>query len=751
MATYKIDGDLNVTGNIYKNGIPDIPCEEITYSALKAKRDAGKLIPGALYRITDFVTTAKNAMDLEFSSAKRRFDIIVRALSNNILSEDAKAMVHPVVEIGRIAIDLDDGDGKGAWFHRRDEYDGYYEGVLYYAFYNEDLDRIVYIDSLTYTKDLTTARYFCGKNSGTFFVQIDDPDDLPDSYKDIAILGVLPNDYFGDPSNPTTKVKGFFQADISKFFVRFPFADGEYEGEHYYAYKAMYSDHYFYAKTLNKVFDASELYLFHDSNGNGEVPLWNESIDRRDIVLDALDSISFIALYGNIAAWQLKYSLDNDDRKYDWAVPEKRLINVRSCSDGKVPMVRCPDFDSDREYDGEVYHYAWGSAGDADDGDITQFWYSKTEDLNNGDPIYNPAHAIVTKAVVETPTGVIHRFIDEYNNDCAYDFKNILSDNHFTFMTYFEGNWTSFADASSEGWLETEKPLGDDDYYRNVYSTAYVHDNFISPYVKSIELEKIGDTFESYDVYVLPGIFSYSFRAAGSASNDSRATCWSRFESVYDLECTGTVLESTIKNVLGLRSKSIDSSYIENLRVRTGSFTIDIISNSNIVNVSLYLGAHIDGIEYSDIRDLTLAKSGSNNLSKISSSTIVNSQFNLAELASNDLVIQSCSIKNSVFSFYYKRPWGSNSGLQQCDFYCYQGGDIWDSKKVTIKCCASLSLLCNPVSSEFIGCQFVSFTVPATGTIPGSIYAHDLHNKTIQTTSDGPRHYVPSNYEEEKV
>lgn len=62
-----------------------------TYSELKALRDSAKLIPGQFYRITDYQCTttqeATRAMD-------NQFDIIVQALSTSTLSENASADYH---------------------------------------------------------------------------------------------------------------------------------------------------------------------------------------------------------------------------------------------------------------------------------------------------------------------------------------------------------------------------------------------------------------------------------------------------------------------------------------------------------------------------------------------------------------------------------------------------------------------------------------------------------------------------------
>ena len=62
-----------------------------TYSELKALRDSGQLVPGAWYRITDYECTTSQA---DTMSAGNQFDIIVLALDESHLSEDAFAAHH---------------------------------------------------------------------------------------------------------------------------------------------------------------------------------------------------------------------------------------------------------------------------------------------------------------------------------------------------------------------------------------------------------------------------------------------------------------------------------------------------------------------------------------------------------------------------------------------------------------------------------------------------------------------------------
>lgn len=67
------------------------PMVETTYSALKALRDFGDLVPGTQYHITDYVTTTVQA---NTQSAGHVFDIIVTADSENTLNENARAILH---------------------------------------------------------------------------------------------------------------------------------------------------------------------------------------------------------------------------------------------------------------------------------------------------------------------------------------------------------------------------------------------------------------------------------------------------------------------------------------------------------------------------------------------------------------------------------------------------------------------------------------------------------------------------------
>lgn len=85
----KVGIDSSTLVTIY-DGTTDL-LVPITYDELKALRDSSSLIPGMKYRITDYETSVKQDYCI---SAHHQFDIVVLALSEDTLSEDAKAMHH---------------------------------------------------------------------------------------------------------------------------------------------------------------------------------------------------------------------------------------------------------------------------------------------------------------------------------------------------------------------------------------------------------------------------------------------------------------------------------------------------------------------------------------------------------------------------------------------------------------------------------------------------------------------------------
>lgn len=100
------NGETVYWGNASGGGSP---MTSITYAELRALRDAGNLIPGMFYRITDYeCTTAQE----NTRAMNHRFYIIVQALSHDTLSETAKA---DLVTDGTDDYFVDAGANVSAW------------------------------------------------------------------------------------------------------------------------------------------------------------------------------------------------------------------------------------------------------------------------------------------------------------------------------------------------------------------------------------------------------------------------------------------------------------------------------------------------------------------------------------------------------------------------------------------------------------------------------------------------------------
>ena len=88
--------DVTTTFNQSIEDFITAPLINVTYSELVELKKSSSLISGMKYRITDYVTTSSQQMT---HSAEHQFDIIVEALSNNTLSENASAIKSETVSV----------------------------------------------------------------------------------------------------------------------------------------------------------------------------------------------------------------------------------------------------------------------------------------------------------------------------------------------------------------------------------------------------------------------------------------------------------------------------------------------------------------------------------------------------------------------------------------------------------------------------------------------------------------------------
>lgn len=306
---------------------------EASYSDLKTLRDNGQLIPGHLYRITDYITTT---VQEGTRSAGHQFDIIVQAITENTLSEDARAIQHKFVIPESTFSTSDDGT---ATLQGIEEI----EGIKCYVYRYGDFYYAINIDNLQYVQD-----------------------------------------------NPRDDFRYFFLAIYCK-----------YQDEPWY-------ENDDFGTLLGFTQDIREFTYFSNSN---------------------------------LAAWKLKYCLDNDTDRFAWArteaqlspVSHQKILRLLDDNHNTFIYVRCSEKDSENEC-------AWAYDGSGDDRSIQKYITNGNETLETNDLIYTASEDVsigdvldmsgiqVTVIEVSQPEGkgIIYQMIDEHNNNCPYDFKNIL-------------------------------------------------------------------------------------------------------------------------------------------------------------------------------------------------------------------------------------------------------------------------------------------------------------------------------------
>ena len=321
---------------------------EVEYDALKELRDSGNLKPGSFYRITDYECTTSQPGT---RSAGHRFDIIVQALDEKTLSENASAIQH--------------------------EYTDIYEGSFMYI----------------------------GENTENKYLHID------------AVEVIL------DRDNTKTILHRFD-------------ASGVIESDSPFWWVYIDNDHYSY------IFN-DEIYTVAPVEIDG---VWHfRGYAQEDLVNGDDCTVDIASLYfsnSNLAAWKLKYCLDNDEKRFGWAkgiylspISHNKVMVIRAGNDNANAVseyVRQAQLDNenglawayeeDWTYD-TVKEYCENGEESLDLGRII---YTKDENLFIGQKVIDPED-IVCEIIdfSEKGKGVIYGMIDEYNNECPYDFKNI--------------------------------------------------------------------------------------------------------------------------------------------------------------------------------------------------------------------------------------------------------------------------------------------------------------------------------------
>lgn len=154
----------------------------------------------------------------------------------------------------------------------------------------------------------------------------------------------------------------------------------------------------------------------------------NKTLDEKaSAIWSARDTEGYFA-NSNLPAWDVRYCLDNDKNRFDWAVVKGKTLKVdcqtMDFEDLAVTM------DGTFEYEG-VSYFKWSTVVTS-----IEIWILTTsESPSEGEEVlvYLPSYSMSFKGVVSSleeltteGKGVIYYMGDESGNDAPYDFKNIL-------------------------------------------------------------------------------------------------------------------------------------------------------------------------------------------------------------------------------------------------------------------------------------------------------------------------------------
>ena len=321
------------TGEIYTHGkFYGQNYFELTYDEIKSLRDSGKLIPGAKYRMIDYVTTT-NPTATTYKSAGKAFDILLTATSTNMFSANVDALAPTNVSLEWAPIDL-------SAFH--------FNTPMY----------ILYTDNI------------CPPEA-------DDPWDYRPDYDDVYVPigdGNALIDIYGDVAND------FFMSNL------------------------LYPENIIVMQCWTNATEETGVPFVE---GAPEVH------NHRPISLYALFDLE----------------------RYNWCVNNEPIVNNQEDTNCALYMFMVNSTGAGAYLNSnKIFH--WPEQ-------IDETWFRQTKSLQNCD--YNKWQIWYDLDNISNYSwsnadgkGVIYRMIDEYGNDCPYDFKNIIMKNQL------EGNDQNF-------------------------------------------------------------------------------------------------------------------------------------------------------------------------------------------------------------------------------------------------------------------------------------------------------------------
>ena len=458
---------------------------KVTYDELVTLRNNSQLVPGRFYRITDYVNNTEVTFD---GLSSHQFDIILLALSENKLSEDAKAVMN---EDNIYDVTFSDGITKKCWIYKLNStecnivpIDNVPTGVL--AVYNTESSEVdisednktanctaynsttdLQEENLKYNnfQDTNLAAWklkYCLDNNvdrfnwvdnnshGALYFLSDETGDicklkwqelktLRDSSALVAGAKYRITDYQCTTVQENTRSAGHQFDIIVTALTEGKLSEEASAAMHENIYDVIFSDGvkkcYAYPSPtdegLYNLVECETLLGFEDVGLSGRINEADKTINLTDYSGDEVLIASNLPYNyfqnSNLSAWKVWYCLDNDTDRFAWARDKDYIENTQ----GYGKYYRDTTLDSIHE---QEQYYGWRH-------DNSRIAYTKNEHPSIGETAYDEDYIedwdIPNIGFVGT--GVIYRLIDEYNNDIKYDFKNIQFTRPLTDGAYDEG------------------------------------------------------------------------------------------------------------------------------------------------------------------------------------------------------------------------------------------------------------------------------------------------------------------------
>lgn len=350
------DYEIRTDGYIYEEGEAlvdryarkDEDYVKIKYADLVELRDNAQLKPGAFYRITDYMcTTSKGGT----GSAGHQFDIILRADSEDILNENAWAAATQIdveettqpkwkegIQVSDVQMLYKISNSEGAYLIPSPE-EGLVisitttlsNGIEVPAFIDADPD-----GESGYVNNLLSIQYVVSEDSEILYEEVYKDEDV---FVEIGYLENIPVLYKTNPLVSTEadygdvfKYKGTMTIDGETFDAWDKYEDDEYSGFTMLTQQIIQNNLFTITQeqltnaiSLNYVPSPSDMmYIYagkYEFDGN-VYDSWFESdgIHGRltNEVVDGDWIVDYFTNY-NLSAWKLKYCLDNDLHRFEWA------------------------------------------------------------------------------------------------------------------------------------------------------------------------------------------------------------------------------------------------------------------------------------------------------------------------------------------------------------------------------------------------------------------------------------------------